>query len=629
MHKYIDRALIGLVLATAAFMRFYHFGQIPFMHDEFSAIFRTQYSNIHDLIAYGVKPDSHPPGVQVFLYYWIRWFGLSETSLKWPFALLGVGSVWLMYRVAESWFNKTTALFTAAFLSVIQYTIFYSQLARPYGPGLFFTLLSVLFWTKIVFKHDERFSTFLWFVLASATNAYIHAFTLFFLLVQLATGLIFLKGKLLWKYLAASVTIGVLFLPNLSIFLLQLSRGDIGGWLNKPSPYFIFHYFSYVFQFSTGFAIITLGLALLLTIRHLNTDKQKNTFRLIALAWFLTTYLTAYFYSIFRTPIIQISTLYFVFPFIIMLLFSFIKELTWQVRFTAVLIIMLTGTSALVLGRNYYKEMYRQGFDQIPKNCIADLKNNHKIKTVVVLQTSNTKMFDYYFKKYGIRPQYFDYEKQGKPRILLRWLDSLKAKRVLFGCADYAPLFVLENLKDYFPFIENQKAWFNAEYYVLSKIKQNHSKNACTTRKIIARKIFRTKKNSYFLIGKKQRYSRAIEIGIDSLSLGKYDVLNVRATFANNTAPGNALLVFDIRKPNGKVAYWAAKALGDFYFRSTTGLYSVYISKRINSLGKIPKHSLLKVYVWKRDSSVLWLSSMEVYLTTINPVEIGLFDVLP
>ncbi|RLD91081.1 MAG: hypothetical protein DRJ09_02305, partial [Bacteroidetes bacterium] len=65
-----ERLLIIMIMIIAAFLRFWNFGSIPFMHDEFSAIFRTWYDSVSDVIEIGVKQnDSHPAGVQLFIYY--------------------------------------------------------------------------------------------------------------------------------------------------------------------------------------------------------------------------------------------------------------------------------------------------------------------------------------------------------------------------------------------------------------------------------------------------------------------------------------------------------------------------------------------------------------------------------
>ena len=60
-----------LILLAAVILRFYNYGEIPFTHDEFSALIRTQYDSLGEVLRFGVmEGDTHPAGIQVFLYYW-------------------------------------------------------------------------------------------------------------------------------------------------------------------------------------------------------------------------------------------------------------------------------------------------------------------------------------------------------------------------------------------------------------------------------------------------------------------------------------------------------------------------------------------------------------------------------
>ena len=44
-----NNLLLLLIVFAAVLLRFYHFDQIPFTHDEFSALFRTQFDNFQNL----------------------------------------------------------------------------------------------------------------------------------------------------------------------------------------------------------------------------------------------------------------------------------------------------------------------------------------------------------------------------------------------------------------------------------------------------------------------------------------------------------------------------------------------------------------------------------------------------
>ena len=91
--KRMEYILLGVIMLVAAVLRLWKLGQVPFMHDEFSALLRTRFDSFHDFIQLGIMPDSHPLGVEAFLWLWVRIFGWSEFWVKLPFALMGIGSV--------------------------------------------------------------------------------------------------------------------------------------------------------------------------------------------------------------------------------------------------------------------------------------------------------------------------------------------------------------------------------------------------------------------------------------------------------------------------------------------------------------------------------------------------------
>ena len=89
----LDGFLLIVIMLVASVLRLWKLGQVPFMHDEFSALLRTRFDSFHDFIQQGIMPDSHPIGVEAFLWFWVRIFGWNEFWVKLPFALMGIGSI--------------------------------------------------------------------------------------------------------------------------------------------------------------------------------------------------------------------------------------------------------------------------------------------------------------------------------------------------------------------------------------------------------------------------------------------------------------------------------------------------------------------------------------------------------
>ena len=196
MHIKHSRVLLLLILAVAAFLRFYHYGSWSLSNDELSALSRLRFDNFGDLIRFGVKEtDFHPAGVQVFLWYWTRFFGNDVQVVRLPFVLCGILSVYLVFLIGKRWFGEPAGLMASATFAVLQYPVLYSQLARPYSPGLLFSLATVWFWTKIVFDDKKSIRGYAGFTVFAALAAYTHHYSFLFVVMVGLTGLFFLRGK--------------------------------------------------------------------------------------------------------------------------------------------------------------------------------------------------------------------------------------------------------------------------------------------------------------------------------------------------------------------------------------------------------------------------------------------------
>ena len=147
-----DQIILLIILLLAAFLRFYNYAGWSLSNDELSALSRLQFDSFSEMIEKGVMlGDFHPAGVQVFLWFWVKVFGNSVVAVRLPFVIFGIVSVYLVFLIGKRWFSPAAGLFAVSAMAFLQFPILFSQLARPYSPGLLFSLATVLFWTKIIF----------------------------------------------------------------------------------------------------------------------------------------------------------------------------------------------------------------------------------------------------------------------------------------------------------------------------------------------------------------------------------------------------------------------------------------------------------------------------------------------
>jgi len=466
----IDHILIILILLAGAALRLYRLPDIPFTHDEFSAIIRAQYGTFGDLIEKGVKIDGHPAGVQIFIWLLIKWFGVSVIALKLPFILFGLLSVWMVYLIGKEWFNSTVGLTSAAFVSFLQFPVMYSQIARPYSSGLFFTLLLVWFWTRVLFRPERKFLLNLaGFTVAGALCAYNHHFSMLFAAMVGITGLFLCNRKRLLPYLVACAMVIVLYLPHLPIFFYQLGVGGIEGWLRKPRFDFITDFIQYIFHFSVFLYLLIFLLVSLSLYWYSDRPKIRIRFVLISATWFLLPFLIGYLYSTFRSSVLQYSVLIFSFPYLLFIPFSLFK--TEKPLHQAVLVALIAAIviPSLIFERHHYTLFYKSPYREMVVEAKKAVDSLGAANCLVILDTRR-EINPYYLEKPGCRDLPFLYaDSAGTRGKLLSLLDSCKRPCLVYGCLSTAPWENYALIRSRFPILEVHRTYAGGDFYLFYK----------------------------------------------------------------------------------------------------------------------------------------------------------------
>lgn len=318
-------ALFWLVMVAGAVLRLYDFTAWSLSNDELSALNRLRYDGFLELMREGVKPDFHPPFVQVFLYYYTSLAGVQPFVVRLPFVLAGIASVYLVYRIGCQWFNQATGLYAALFVAVLPYPVLYSQLARPYSFGLLFTLLAAWFWGRYFFEKKQNAGIIAGLGISLALAMYTMYFSFMMAGWLVLAGLFFLNRDNYNGFLVAVLLAGLLFLPFTGYFLHHLSKGGVGGaegWLDAPAWDWVFDYLFYAFGSSAVMLVVLLGFGGMLMLWHPGRFRMTDR-RTLALALFFLPFLFGFVYSHLVNPVLQYSVLLFAFPFLLLFFFSF------------------------------------------------------------------------------------------------------------------------------------------------------------------------------------------------------------------------------------------------------------------------------------------------------------------
>lgn len=611
----LDYILLGVILLVAAVLRLWKLGQVPFMHDEFSALFRLQFDSFHDLVQQGIKIDGHPAGVQVFLYYWSKIVGWNEFWLKLPFALMGIGSIFLIYLIGEQWFNSKVGLLASAFFAVSQFTVFYSQIIRPYSAGLFFTLFFTYFWNKFLFKPKKpSLGICIGFAITACLAALAHNFSAAQAGLIFLTGLFFLKKDRRKAYWLSGIGALLLYAPNIPIFYHQtFVNGGIGGWLAPPEKSFLLDFVQYTMHYS-HFFMFAVGIVIILPYILGKPQKRSYPIRWVAVAWFVIIFALAFVYSLLREPILQFSTLLFCYPFLIMAAFSLHKNnsMTMQQTAVAVAAILFTGVISLITNRQHYDLMYHQGYDQIAERIQHDNDSLDDIRFATFSLNQGTVEF-YQTKANVSHRSLFDNEHH-TTYDFRQWLDSEQTGKLGFGWTDYADPTWEAQAVAYYPWLLSSETWFTSKYLTLSK-------DTVAGATYLLHPL-ETEPIHYY----NSEWGKALCIQGDSLD-AETDLFGVIATIQTYDTITDCVLVMEIRDAAADtIMLWHGNP-------DANGLLLPGTNRLANAFRfdpkKFPIHGkTIKTYLWNKRKGTMVVTGLDYYSTKFDPRLTGLYQPL-
>lgn len=634
-----DHALLALILVAGAILRCYHWQDIPFTHDEYSALIRTQFSTFHDLIEKGVMPDGHPAGVQVFLYYWTHLFGTSEWIVKVPFQVMGLLSVALIYKIGKTWFSATTGLVAAAFLSFLQFPVMYSQIARPYASGLFFSLLMVLCWTFVLFTPErKKILTRAGYVVAASLCTYNHHFSMLFAAMAGVTGLFFCTRQTIKPYLLLNLAVILLYIPHLPIFMNQLETGGVEGWLQKPRFDFLIDHIHYIFHFSVYIMLLLFLLILLQVIWYEYEPPINQKFLVISLIWFLFPFLTGYLYSRLFSSVLQHSVLIFSFPFLLFLLSGFFKTEKPAHQWIAVGLVAMIVIPSLVVERQHYKLFYHHPYREFVRCANQQLLPGVTPVYPVIIATPE-KIHRWYTASHGFGGSRYIFEDSILTKISLkRCLDTITGDYVGYGSLPSSCWENYQLIREKFPRVLLHETFSGGDFYLFSRNPETHAPVIYHTENIqdfekehpfwnnltptlVVRDHPLNGRASYAMADTLE-FSPTFSYPLRSLVQSQDDVIDVSVTVKIPPVFPGGWLVTAVNSGN-RTLFWRSVSITEYVKPGGQG--KVFISFHAAELDWRHRQLMFSTYLWNPKKIPFELDDFTVQVRSGNPVLYGLF----
>jgi 4-amino-4-deoxy-L-arabinose transferase-like glycosyltransferase len=238
--------MLYLVLLLALVLRLVNLNQSLWLDEAVQAITAKE---SFSYIFQEILGDFHPPLYHFLMHFWVRLFGTSEIALRMPSVLFGVGTVYLVYKIAKQLSvisdqrsvgqkkpvtdNRSLVTIAAIFMASAPFHIYYSQEARMYSMACFFATLSVYFFIKVISYQASGISdrgsvtSNRWLVAKYLITTVLLIYSDYFGFLVLAAQLLILFLQKKYKFLVhCSLFIVLTYLPWIPMFIKQLQVGS-------------------------------------------------------------------------------------------------------------------------------------------------------------------------------------------------------------------------------------------------------------------------------------------------------------------------------------------------------------------------------------------------------------------
>lgn len=361
--------ILILILLIATFLRFYNLGGPSLFNDELETLRVASYHSIPEMINLGIKPDVHPPGFQIMMYYVVHYLGDSQFILRLPTAIFGILSVLMIFFLGKYLYSEREGLIGSAITTFLWAPLYYSQEARAYSLLFLMAMLTTYLWLRIIndfyYSKPSNIKLIVLYLIFAFITEYIQYLGLFFIFLQGISTIIILikKPKQLLKGLIIFAILGAVFLPWLPFMLEQLQHG--AEWIKPPKILAFGYFLAFLYSLSPYILAIALILYTLLIVHVLKKGPEKTKLfispDLLLILWLIVPFAIIFIKSVVSRPALTYYSLIFTAPAAYLLFARAITTLNIKKTFQNILAVAIVGIMfyQLIFDFNYYGQPYK------------------------------------------------------------------------------------------------------------------------------------------------------------------------------------------------------------------------------------------------------------------------------
>ncbi len=245
-NKRIDALILLLIVALAAFLRFYRLDFQSLWYDEAYTASVTAPAAGGLPYIWSSGPVSYMPPLHHTLVYLSRLLGEGEWFIRLPSVIAGILTIALVFLTGSYCFNRRVAAFASLIATVSTFHVYYSQEARAYSLLMLFSIASTYYLLRAL--REKRQAWWVAYTIFAALGLYTHLYMAFVLAAQNVYLLLEWDRKRVSgrTWILSQVVPAILFSPWLMAYAFYLKETLVGAsgayeratrdlWLPAPS----------------------------------------------------------------------------------------------------------------------------------------------------------------------------------------------------------------------------------------------------------------------------------------------------------------------------------------------------------------------------------------------------------
>lgn len=250
-----DNLSLIVLFSFGLFLRGYGLGSKSLWYDEAFVLHESQkaFAALFNVNNEGV----HPPLYRFIMHFWL-YLGRGETLARAPSLIFSALGIIAGYKTAKLIFDKRIGLYTAFFIAVSPFHIYYAQEIKGYSLLFLSSLLSIYFFLKGI--KGNKAGSWPGYVFFTAISIYTHYFGFLNIFAQnlfMALAYKRYEKSLARRWIIAQCLIFLLFIPWLPNCVRHFTRVADNFWIPRPSLENIFIIFK---NFTMGYYTSNLSL---------------------------------------------------------------------------------------------------------------------------------------------------------------------------------------------------------------------------------------------------------------------------------------------------------------------------------------------------------------------------------